>query len=61
VRRAPDDLPFRLVESVINLRSDETDCPPNHPWVIADAALRALGWDGDFAKMRKLTADRLRL
>jgi AcrR family transcriptional regulator len=56
-----DDLPFRLVESVINLRSDDNECPRDHPWVIADGALRTLGWDGDFAQMRKLTADRLGL
>jgi AcrR family transcriptional regulator len=56
-----DDLPFRLVESVINMRSDDTDCPHDYPWVIADAALRALGWDGDFAQLRKLTCERLGL
>jgi AcrR family transcriptional regulator len=56
-----DDLPFRLVESVINRRSDDSYCPPEQPWVIADGALRALGWDGDFAEMRRLTSDRLAL
>jgi AcrR family transcriptional regulator len=55
------DLPFRLVESVINMRSDDSDCPPDHPWVIADGALRTLGWDGDFAKLRALTGERLGL
>ncbi|MFG1932107.1 TetR/AcrR family transcriptional regulator [Mycobacterium sp. NPDC048908] len=54
-----DDLPFRLVESVINRRSDDTDCPPEQPWVIADGALRTVGFDGDFAELRKLTAARL--
>ena len=54
-----DDLPFRLVESVINRRSDDTDCPPDQPWLIADGALRTLGFDGDFAGLRKLTAARL--
>jgi AcrR family transcriptional regulator len=54
-----DDLPFRLVESVINRRSDDTDCPAEQPWVIADGALRTLGFRGDFAKLRKLTAARL--
>ena len=42
-----DDLPFRLVESVINRRSDDTDCPADQPWIIADGALRTLGFDGD--------------
>lgn len=37
------DLPFRLVESVINRRSDSADCAPETPAVIADAALRILG------------------
>jgi len=53
-----DDLPFRLAESVINRRSDDT-CPDEQPWVIADGALRTLGFDGDFAKLHKLTAVRL--
>ena len=48
-----DDLPFRLVESVINRRSDDTDCPDEQPWVIADGALRMLGFNGDFAALRK--------
>ena len=54
-----DDLPFRLAESVINRRSDDTGCPDEQPWVIADGALRTLGFDGDFAKLHKLTAVRL--
>jgi AcrR family transcriptional regulator len=56
-----DDLPFRLVESVINRRSDDGGCPPEQPWVIADGALRTLGFDGDFARMRKRTSERLNL
>ena len=56
-----DDLPFRLVESVINRRSDDTGCPPEQPWIIADGALRTLGFDGDFAVLRKQTAERLGL
>ncbi len=55
-----DELPFRLVESVINRRSDDGACPPNLPGVIADGALRSLGWDGDLATLRGGTADRLR-
>ena len=56
-----DDLPFRLVESVINRRSDDTACPPEQPWVIADGALRTLGWHGDFERIRQGTADRLQI
>lgn len=37
------DLPFRLVESVINRRSDNEECTPETPTVIAAAALRILG------------------
>jgi AcrR family transcriptional regulator len=48
-----DDLPFRLVESVINRRSDDEVCPPETPWVIADGALRILGWNGDFGALRQ--------
>ena len=54
-----DDLPFRLVESVINQRSDDIDCRDDQPWVIADGALRTLGFGGDFAKLHKVTAARL--
>ncbi|HYZ69358.1 MAG TPA: TetR/AcrR family transcriptional regulator [Mycobacterium sp.] len=54
-----DDLPFRLVESVINGRSDDGQCPPEQPGVIADGALRTLGFDGDFGELHKLTEERL--
>jgi AcrR family transcriptional regulator len=54
-----DDLPFRLVESVVNRRSDDTDCPQAQPWIIADGALRMLGFHGDFATLHKVTAVRL--
>jgi hypothetical protein len=53
------DLPFRLAESVINWRSDDRGCPPAHPWVIADGALRPLGFDGDLVTLPKLTGERL--
>jgi AcrR family transcriptional regulator len=54
-----EDLPFRLVESVINRRSDDTECPAEQPWIIADGALRTLGFDGDYATLRKATGKRL--
>jgi AcrR family transcriptional regulator len=54
-----DDLPFRLVESAINQRSDDQACPPEQSWVIADGALRTLGWDRDFEGLRQGTAERL--
>ncbi len=53
------DLPFRLVESVINLRSDDSSCPPDQPWIIADASLRAVGYHGDCEALRRLTAARM--
>jgi len=52
-----EDLPFRLVESVINGRSDDDGCPAGQRWVIADGALRVLGWDGDFAELRRGSAE----
>jgi AcrR family transcriptional regulator len=54
-----DDLPFRLVESVINRRSDDGTCPPEAPWIIADGAVRILGWQGDTAALRRCSAARL--
>jgi AcrR family transcriptional regulator len=39
-------LPFRLVESVINTRSDFGEPPATTAVTIADAAIRALGWTG---------------
>ena len=54
-----DDLPFRLVESVINRRSDDGACAPDQPWLIADGALRVIGFDGNFAQVRRSTAERL--
>lgn len=56
-----EDLPFRLVESVINRRSDDSGCPPHQPWVIGEGALRIVGWRGDFDQVRALTAQRLHL
>lgn len=56
-----EDLPFRLVESAINRRSDDGGCPPDYPWTTAQAALRVLGCGSGFARMRKATAQRLEL
>jgi AcrR family transcriptional regulator len=56
-----DDLPFRLVESVINRRSDDGSCPGDCPWTVAEAALRVLGCGDGFARMRKATGERLGL
>jgi|GEM_PF-265505 len=53
------DLPFRLVESVVNTRSDDIESTPAQPWVIAEAALRILGFDGDFRPLATTTAARL--
>ncbi|MGV0627066.1 TetR/AcrR family transcriptional regulator [Mycolicibacter minnesotensis] len=54
-----DDLPFRLVEAVINRRSDDGTCPPDQPWTTAEAALRVLGCAQGFAAMRTVTVQRL--
>ena len=54
-----EDLPFRLVESVINRRSDDGACDEGQKWVIADGALRVLGWCGDGAQLRRGSAARL--
>ncbi|MGF6882366.1 AcrR family transcriptional regulator [Nocardia sp. GAS34] len=51
-------LPFRLVESVINIRSDETATPGDVDRLIPDAVLRMLGHD-DTAAIRTAAADLL--
>lgn len=56
-----EDLPFRLVESVINRRSDDNVCPPEQPWIIGAGALRMVGYRGNFDPLRADTADRLGL
>lgn len=56
-----DDLPFRLVESTANRRSDDSTCPPDLPWVIADGALRTVGFYGDFGGVHQFTRERLGL
>lgn len=45
-------LPFRLVETVINIRSDEGAAPAYAERTIPDAALRLLGWTGDLDDTR---------
>lgn len=50
------DLPFRLVESVVNSRSDDIEHTPVQPWVIAEGALRLLGFVGDFGPLVSATA-----
>src|SRR5262245_43188470 len=45
-------LPFRLVESVINARSDDGSSPHDAEAVIPAAALRMLGWSGDIESVR---------
>lgn len=56
-----DDLPFRLVESAINRRTDDGACPPGQPWISADGALRTLGYTADFAALRAAAGNRLAL
>ncbi|MET7773626.1 helix-turn-helix domain-containing protein [Nocardia sp. NPDC005366] len=45
-------LPFRLVETVINMRSDEGAAPAYAERTIPDATLRMLGWAGDLREVR---------
>ncbi len=45
-------LPFRLVETVISIRSDEGRAPTYAEQTIPDAALRMLGWAGDLEEAR---------
>jgi AcrR family transcriptional regulator len=52
-------LPFRLVESVINMRSDEGATPGYAERLIPDAALRMLGWTGDPDRIRAAAAELL--
>ncbi|MRH86958.1 TetR family transcriptional regulator [Nocardia sp. SYP-A9097] len=47
-----DLLPFRLVESVINIRSDEGAPPQYADQLIPDAMLRLLGYHGDLTETR---------
>lgn len=45
-------LPFRLVETVISIRSDEGTAPKYAERTIPGAVLRALGWSGDLDPIR---------
>ncbi|MFF0489806.1 TetR/AcrR family transcriptional regulator [Nocardia sp. NPDC004068] len=50
-------LPFRLVESVINIRSDEGAAPSRAHQLIPDAILHMLGWHGDVEGVRVAAED----
>ncbi|GAB2645071.1 TetR/AcrR family transcriptional regulator [Nocardia goodfellowii] len=50
--RGAEVLPFRLVETVISIRSDAGAAPDYAETAIPDAALRLLGWTGDLGEIR---------
>ncbi|WP_054816109.1 TetR/AcrR family transcriptional regulator [Nocardia arizonensis] len=52
-------LPFRLVETVISMRSDEGAAPAYAERTIPDTALRMLGWTGDLDSVRDAAAELL--
>lgn len=52
-------LPFRLVETVINARSDAGHPPAEADRVIPAAALRLLGWSGDIEQVDQAAANLL--
>ncbi|MGV9415177.1 TetR/AcrR family transcriptional regulator [Nocardia sp. NPDC003693] len=52
-------LPFRLVESVINIRSDEGESPEYAEKLIPDAVLRLLGWRGELTEIGSAAAELL--
>jgi AcrR family transcriptional regulator len=51
------ELPFRLVESSISIRSDDGRSPKWAAKVFPPAALRALGWSGDIAVVAAAAAE----
>ena len=53
-------LPFRLVETVINMRSDDGTAPADAATLIAHAALRVIGWRGDVRTVRSQAHSLLR-
>lgn len=60
-----EELPFRLVETVVNGRADaENDRPiaaPDYARVIAEAAVRVLGWTGSVDALHALHAEAVEL
>ncbi|MEV6277779.1 TetR/AcrR family transcriptional regulator [Nocardia sp. NPDC051832] len=52
-------LPFRLVETVISIRSDEGAAPDYAVRTIPDATLRMLGWTGDLDEIRRTATELL--
>jgi len=54
-----EGLPFRLVETVISIRSDEGSAPAYAETSIPDAVLRMLGWSGDLADLRDQASELL--
>ncbi|MEV0297186.1 TetR/AcrR family transcriptional regulator [Nocardia sp. NPDC050710] len=52
-------LPFRLVETVISMRSDEGSAPAYAERTIPDATLRMLGWQGDLDEIRGAASELL--
>ncbi|MBF6172709.1 TetR/AcrR family transcriptional regulator [Nocardia blacklockiae] len=52
-------LPFRLVESAINVRSDEGAAPDYAERLIPEATLHLLGWSGDREAVRSAAEDLL--
>lgn len=55
-----EGLPFRLVETVISIRSDEGSAPASAQRAIPDAIMRMLGWSGDVAQLRAAASELLR-
>ncbi|WP_067703534.1 TetR/AcrR family transcriptional regulator [Nocardia jejuensis] len=53
-------LPFRMVESVINIRSDEGAGPEYAEQLIPDAILRLLGRQGELAQIRTAALESVR-
>lgn len=54
--RGRAELPFRMVETVVNVRADSEDgrgtIDPDYALVLAEAAVRSLGWVGSIASLR---------
>ncbi|WP_235900413.1 TetR/AcrR family transcriptional regulator [Lolliginicoccus suaedae] len=52
---ASEDIPLRLVETLVNLRWDNVGTA-EEPRRTADAVIRALGWTGDWNELRRESA-----